>query len=428
MQPRTLDDWLSWQLRIHPREIELGLDRVGAVWKELGAPAPARIVVTVGGTNGKGSTVAFLESMLAAAGHRVGAFTSPHLLRYNERVRINGTEAADSGLTTAFARIEQARGEIPLTYFEFGTLAALLMFAESGLDVALLEVGLGGRLDAVNMIDADASIVTTVALDHEDWLGNDREIIAREKAGIFRPGRPAIMGDPDGPASLLAEARRIGAQAVLAGRDYQFGPAHSGWYWSTGSTRLELPPTALEAPCQQGNAAAAIAVLHAMADRLTWNPAAIKAGVVRAHASARLQRFKGAAELIVDVAHNPQAAIVLAEWLNDHPPSGRNIAVFGGLADKDISGIVAPLRDVVHGWHLAGLDTETSRGLDAAALAKRLGNSGLSDSAARHATVADALAQALDQAGPGDRIIAFGSFFVASAALRLAASRTMVAG
>ncbi|MEZ5462451.1 bifunctional tetrahydrofolate synthase/dihydrofolate synthase [Dokdonella sp.] len=427
MFPGTLDDWLNWQLRIHPREIELGLDRVSTVWKALGAPAPARVVITVGGTNGKGSTVAFLEAMLAAAGYTVGAFTSPHLLRYNERVRMKGREATDAELTTAFERIEVARGEVPLTYFEFGTLAALLVFAENELDVALLEVGLGGRLDAVNMIDADASIVTTVALDHEDWLGNDREVIGREKAGIFRPGRPAIVGDRDPPQGLIAEARRIGSQLIVAGRDYHAESTEAGWVWSRGSTRLSLPPTSLDSASQQANAAAAVAALHALADRLDWKVDAIRAGVARAKAPARLQRFAGQPELIVDVAHNPQAAEVLAAWLAGHPAAGRNIALFGALADKDIIGIVGPLSEVVDSWYLAGLDAESSRGLDVSALAQRLESSGVIDVCARHVNVADALAEALDQAGPNDRVIAFGSFFVASAALRMAASRALPA-
>ena len=215
--PQTLDQWLDWQLRAHPREIELGLDRVRTVWQRLGAPAPARIVITVGGTNGKGSTVAFLESILRADGHRVGAFTSPHLLRYNERVRVQGADASEQMLIAAFDRIEQVRGDTPLTYFEFGTLAALLIFTESSLDVAVLEVGLGGRLDAVNIIDADASIVTTVDLDHQDWLGCDREAIGREKAGIFRAERPAIIGELDPPHALIDEAQRLGARLGCIG-------------------------------------------------------------------------------------------------------------------------------------------------------------------------------------------------------------------
>ena len=199
-----LSDWLDYQQRVHPRAIELGLDRVRAVWKRLGAPSPARTVITVGGTNGKGSTVAFLQAMLRADGRRVGAYTSPHLLRYNERVRIDGAEATDAALVAAFERIERARGEVALTYFEYGTLAALVLFADAGLDVALLEVGLGGRLDAVNLIDADAAVVTTVDIDHQDWLGNDRDSIGREKAGVFRAGRPAIIGDGDAPRGLVA--------------------------------------------------------------------------------------------------------------------------------------------------------------------------------------------------------------------------------
>lgn len=415
--PRTLDDWLAWQLRLHPREIELGLDRVREVWIRLGAPAPARTVITVGGTNGKGSTVAFLEAMLRAGGQRVGAFTSPHLLRYNERVRIHGEDASDAQLVAAFEKIDAARGATPLTYFEFGTLAALLVFAGNDLDVAVLEVGLGGRLDAVNLIDADAAIVTTIDLDHQDWLGNDRELIAREKAGIFRSGRPAIIGESDPPQTLLAQARSIGARAFALGQDYRIEPHGEGWQWRAGSTRLELPRPGMEAPCQYANAGAAIAALHLLRERIEWQPAAIASGVARARVAARLQHFAGPPALVVDVAHNPQAARVLAEWLVAHPPAGRNIAVFGALADKDVAGIVGCLIEAVAAWHLAGLDADSPRGLDVDTLCERLQVLPRLAIAGGHAGVDTALRAACETAREGDRIVAFGSFFVASAAL-----------
>ncbi|HET9033457.1 MAG TPA: Mur ligase family protein, partial [Dokdonella sp.] len=278
---RTLDQWLSWQLRLHPREVELGLERVRAVWQRLGAPAPAKTVITVGGTNGKGSTVAFLDAILLAGGHRVGAFTSPHLLRYNERVRVQGDDVADHALIAAFERIEKARGDIALTYFEFGTLAALLIFSDSALDVAILEVGLGGRLDAVNIIDADAAIVTTVDLDHQDWLGNDREVIAAEKAGIFRSGKIAVIGEIAPPRTLIDAANALDTRLLAAGRDFHVETSANAWRWTISGEALELPHPLLDGSIQHANAAAAIAALYALGEQIDWNPDAIARGVAR---------------------------------------------------------------------------------------------------------------------------------------------------
>ncbi|HEX5123284.1 MAG TPA: bifunctional tetrahydrofolate synthase/dihydrofolate synthase [Rhodanobacteraceae bacterium] len=414
-----LAGWLDYQQRVHPRAIELGLDRVRAVWQRLGSPRPAPVVITVGGTNGKGSTVAFLEAMLRADGKRVGAYTSPHLLRYNERVRIDGVDAGDDALVAAFERIEAARGDVALTYFEYGTLAALLLFAEAKLDVALLEVGLGGRLDAVNIIDADAAIVTTIDIDHQDWLGNDRDSIGREKAGIFRAGRPAIIGDGKAPRGLLEAAERIGADVRIAGRDFSLRFVDF-WVWRSGDAIVGLPEPELEAPCQIYNAAAAIAALHALRDRLGWNFDAIRRGVADARVGARLQRFAGKPELIVDVAHNPQAARVLAEWLASHETQGRTIAVFGALDDKDVHGIVEPLAEAIDVWHLAGLANDSPRGLTSTALGDRV--EGV-EVAGMHDDVSSALAAASEGAGTDDRVIAFGSFFVAAAALTFAGSQ-----
>ncbi len=419
-----LSDWLDYQQRVHPRAIELGLDRVRAVWQRLGAPSPARTVITVGGTNGKGSTVAFLEAMLRADGRRVGAYTSPHLLRYNERVRIDGAEATDAALVAAFERIERARGEVALTYFEYGTLAALVLFADAGLDVALLEVGLGGRLDAVNLIDADAAVVTTVDIDHQDWLGNDRDSIGREKAGVFRAGRPAIIGDGDAPRGLLDAAGCIGADVRIASRDFFARIGADGWHWQSGDVELALPHPTLDAPCQHANAAAAIAALYALRDRLGWNADAIARGVADARVGARLQRFAGAPELIVDVAHNPQAARVLARWLDAHPARGRTFAVFGALDDKDVRGIVEPLAAAIGAWHLAGLSNDSPRGLTSSALVERVEGVAV---AGVHDAVALALAAAFDRAASADRVVAFGSFFVAAAALTFADERRLVA-
>jgi dihydrofolate synthase/folylpolyglutamate synthase len=426
---RTLAEWLDHQQRVHPRAIELGLERVREVWQRLGAPAPAPVVITVGGTNGKGSTVAFLDAMLAASGKRVGAYTSPHLLRYNERVRVAGADADDAALVDAFERIEAARladstTPVALTYFEYGTLAALWIFAQARLDVAVLEVGLGGRLDAVNIIDADAAIVTTIDLDHQDWLGNDRDAIGREKAGIFRAGRPAIVGEADPPTALLEHAALFGADLRRAGCEYAFDEAEPDWRWRADAIELVLPRPQLAAPCQIGNAAAAIAALYALRDRLGWNPAAIAQGVRSASVGARLQRFAGTPELVVDVAHNPQAARMLAAWLRQTPIEGRTLAVFGALDDKDIAGIVQALAPCIDAWYLVGLERDSPRGLSAQGLRDRIGTGIAPDAIASvDGDVARALAHATAQARPGDRVVAFGSFMVAAPALAFAVRR-----
>ena len=429
----TLADWLDHQQRVHPHAIELGLDRVREVWRRLGAPAPAPLVITVGGTNGKGSTVAFLEAMLAADGRRVGAYTSPHLLRYNERVRVGGGDVGDATLIDAFERIEAACGPdsvepIALTWFEYGTLAALWIFAHASLDVALLEVGLGGRLDAVNLVDADLAIVTTIDLDHQDWLGPDRDSIGREKAGIFRAGKPAIVGETDPPQGLLAAAVASGASLRVAGRDFRIErhAGQAGWCWRGNGIELDLPLPTLAAPCQLANAGAAIAALAALRDRLGWNPEAIVHGVKAARIGARLQRFAGEPELIVDVAHNPQAARALAGWLRVTPGTGRTLAVFGALGDKDVDGIVAALAGLIDAWYPAGLDRESPRGLGAEVLHARLVAAVVGASVTdAHAGVAEALAAAQGAARPGDRVLAFGSFFVAAAALDYAGERVL---
>ncbi|HET9836528.1 MAG TPA: bifunctional tetrahydrofolate synthase/dihydrofolate synthase [Rhodanobacteraceae bacterium] len=415
---QTLADWLDYQQRIHARGIDLGLDRVREVWQRMGAPSIARTVITVGGTNGKGSTVAFLEAMLRAGGMRVGAYTSPHILLYNERVRINGAEAEDKALVDAFERIEAARADTPLTYFEFGTLAALDLFARADLDVALLEVGLGGRLDAVNIVDADAAIVITVDLDHMEYLGNDRESIGREKAGIFRAGRPAIIGESDPPQSLLEEARRIGARVLRADHEYTTQAQGDHWIWRSGGTELELSMPLLSAPTQIANAASAIAALHALRDRFAWNPRMIGQGVREAKVAGRLQQIAANPQTIVDVAHNPQAARELARWLDANPVSGKTVAVFGALGDKYIAGIVRALDARFAHWYLAGLEEDSPRGLPVAELAQRVRESSPGASFSEHPDVSSALQTARTGANAQDRILVFGSFFMVAAAMR----------
>ncbi len=411
----------AWLARIearHPAGIELGLDRVGAVYARMGGARPAARVVTIGGTNGKGSTVAFVEAIARAAGWRVGAYTSPHLLAYSERVRIDGADVDDAALVEAFDAVEAARGETPLTYFETGTLAALWLFARAGLDLAILEVGLGGRLDAVNIVDPDVAVITTVDLDHQDWLGDDVEAIGFEKAGIARPWTPLVLGDTDPPASVLQHAYRIGAVAIRGGSDFLFAPSGDGrWIWREVGYEVALPMPALAAPVQLRNAAVAVAALRALDDDglPSVDDAALAAGIASAHVAGRLQRHvEAGVELVVDVAHNPQAARALAQWLATEPAPGRTVAVYAALADKDAPGVVAPLAGHVAGWHLAGLPG--ARGQDVGDLAARLAGTA-AEGGQRHADVAAAVAAARAQAAPGDRVLVFGAFLTAAAAL-----------
>ena len=417
-----LQDWLDHQQRLHPREIELGLERVSAVAARMGLVRPAARVITVAGTNGKGSTVAFIEAMAAQAGWRVGTYTSPHLLRYNERVRVAGREASDEALVACFERVEAARGDTSLTWFEFGTLAALALLGDASLDLAVLEVGLGGRLDAVNIVDADVAVITTVALDHAEQLGSTREAIAVEKAGIMRRDRPVVVGEADPPDALLREARRIGALARRAGRDFRHAPLPGGrWLFQQGSgpaqLRLDLPLPSMEAPCQLANAAAAIAALCALPGPPPLDADAVSAALLATRLPGRLQRIAGPVELIVDVAHNPQAAQQLAHWLIRHRSRGSTQAVFSALGDKDIPNLIAPLLTCVDAWRLAGLSDRSPRGLDAEALWRQVAGMLSRTLATRHASVEEALDAARRQAHPGDRIVVFGSFFTAAAAL-----------
>ncbi|MGN6111437.1 MAG: bifunctional tetrahydrofolate synthase/dihydrofolate synthase [Luteimonas sp.] len=420
--PMDLPEWLERIERQHPRSIELGLERVREVARRMAPGRPAKRVIVVGGTNGKGSTVAFIEAIARAAGWRTGAYTSPHLVAYNERVRIDGRDADDASLVAGFEAVEAARGDVPLTYFEYGTLCALWRFAREGLDLAVLEVGLGGRLDAVNIVDADVSVITTVDIDHVDWLGADREAIGFEKAGIARPWKPLVLGDDDPPASVLRHAYAIGASAIRANCDFFFAPLDDArgdgarWEWREVGRRYELPLPALAAPVQLRNAATAIAALRAL--RVPLAEEAIGRGVARARVAGRLQRFeRDGVAVLVDVGHNPQAARELARWLRREPVAGRTVAVFAALGDKDSAGVAAALDGAVDAWHLAGLADAGPRGLDVDAFAARLAGT-LAADGARHATVRDALAAALAAAAPGDRVLVFGSFHTAAAAIQ----------
>lgn len=414
--PQTLDGWLQLLEQRHAQSIRLGLDRVAAVRAALG-PDPDAVVITVGGTNGKGSCCAMLEAILLAEGYRVGCYTSPHLLKYNERVRIDGKDVDDEALVAGFAAVEAVRGDTPLTYFEHGTLAAWSVFCAARPDVIILEVGLGGRLDAVNVFDADCALVTSIALDHMDYLGDSRDAIGFEKAGIFRSGRPAVCGDPQPPATLLAHAEAIGAQLWVSGRDFGFGGDRQQWgYW-----RYETPPArgalvkrgGLAYPALRGvnqllNAAAVMTVLETLRDRVPVSMQAIRQGLMLVDVPGRFQVLPGRPAVVLDVAHNPQAAGVLAENLGSMGFYPETWAVFGMLNDKDVEGVVDLIKRRVDHWLLAGLPGP--RGLKAEALAERLRAAGVEADIRCFDAPADAFAAAQQAAGEGDRILAFGSF------------------
>ena len=417
----SLADWLARLEQLHPSKIELGLERARRVKDALGL-APAFPLIMVGGTNGKGSTCAYLEAILGAAGYRTGLYTSPHLLRYNERVRIAGREASDAELVAAFERIDAARGDTSLTYFEFGTLGAMAQFIAAGVDVAILEVGLGGRLDAVNVFDADAAVVTSVDLDHMDYLGDTREKIGYEKAGIYRAGRPAICADPAPPDSLLAHARRIGADLRCVGRD--FSALREGDRWAYRGPELawqDLPLPPMAGACQLRNAAGALAALEAVRGRLPVSETAIRQGLRAAQVPGRFQRIAEAPEIIVDVAHNPEAARALAATLREQPASGRTLAVVGMLADKDAAAVFSALCDEIDAWWTC--TPASPRAQDAAALAAVLRAQVGAAPVSVQPDVHKALAEARSAAREDDRILVFGSFYTVAAVLDHAATQ-----
>ena len=415
MRFKTVNEWLDWQQGLSPVMIDLGLERVARVSEAMALDRPAGKVITVAGTNGKGSCVAMLEAILLAAGYRVGTYTSPHLLRYNERIRLNGRQVDDQRLCQAFEHVDRQRADVRLTYFEFGTLAALDLFRQQELDVAVLEVGLGGRLDAVNIVDADVALVTSIALDHVDWLGPDRETIAREKAGIFRPAKPAVCCDPQPPVNLSVEAGRIGAPLYCLGRDFWYRPTnHGDWTWQHGDNSLaHLPTPALSGDFQYANAAGAIMALEQSG--LAYEHRHVSRGLTQVRLPGRFQQlFDNGRRIILDVAHNGQAASALAAMLGHTAIEGRVRAVIAMLNDKDIDGTVRMLADSVDDWYVAGLNHP--RGCPAAQMAQHI------RSFARPRRVCDsvlaAYRAALGDAEPdGDCILVFGSFYTVAEVL-----------
>jgi dihydrofolate synthase/folylpolyglutamate synthase len=423
--PQSLDAWLAHIDRVHSQSIALGLDRVAAVRDAMRVDQHAP-VITVGGTNGKGSTCAMLENILRCAGYRVGLYTSPHLLDYNERVRVEAVPASDEALCAAFAAVEAARGDIPLTYFEFGTLAAWKIFAEAGLDVLILEVGMGGRLDAVNIFDADCAIVTSVDIDHTQFLGDTREAIGREKAGIFRTGKPAIVGDPMPPASLIEHARQIGARLEISGRDFGFAGDRQQWgFWRYDGGQLArrggLAYPALRGANQLLNASAVIAALDNLRDKLPTSMGDLRRGLITVELPGRFQVLPGKPAVVLDVAHNTQAAGVLNENLSNMGYFPETWAVFGMLRDKDIASVVRLLRDRVDHWFCASL--EGPRAATAAQLAEIVRAERPDADVRQFESASQAFVAARDAAGEGDRIVAFGSFLTVADVMRVLHSR-----
>ena len=409
----SLAEWLAYQEQLHPRSIALGLERVRAVAQRLGLlPAPM-LTLTIGGTNGKGSSATLAALIYREAGYRVGCYTSPHLLRYNERIAIDGVPVSDADCVRAFAAIEAARAEIALTYFEFGTLAALWLFREARVDVQVLEVGLGGRLDAVNIVDADAALVTNIGLDHTDWLGNTRDQIGYEKAGIYRSGRPAVCADPQAPVGLLHQARSLGAQLLLKGEHYDTQISANGrWYWrGPGAPRHDLPPPGLQGEAQYQNAAGVLALIGSVAERCPVPGAAIHRALPQLRLPGRFER-RGA--VILDVAHNAEAAAVLADNLRAAGLEKRIHLVLGMLSDKPVATVLEHLLPLANSLHVGGLPGP--RGLSAGALLER-GGAALPATmrATMHTDIPTAFASARAQAGEGEVVVVTGSFLTVAA-------------
>ena len=413
--PATLAEWLSLLESRHPKAIDLGLQRCRAVWQQLGSPRPAKRIFTVAGTNGKGSTVATICSLLDSLGFRYGCYTTPHLLVYNERVQIGGKPVSDAELLDAFARVEAARGNISLTYFEFGTLAAILLLQDAGLDYAVMEIGLGGRLDAVNVLDADCAVITPIGLDHQEYLGDDLDSIAREKAGVMRPGVPVVCSQREPPSAVLQKAAELGAPLLRLGVEFDIDCGKEGCRFQFGPSSLRLPVPALAGPHQPDNMAAGLAAVLALAPEAVNRPTELYRGLESVRLPGRLQKLSERPSLWVDVGHNPLAAEVVAEALRSNAGRGRCRCVLGMLRDKDAAAVADRLAAEVFAWYCASLGGP--RGQDGADLARRLLGHTQGASLAHYASVAEALAAALDESAEGDSVLVFGSFQTAGQAL-----------
>ncbi len=352
----TLKDWLHWQEGLHPQSIDLGLHRAKKVFHALNPEKKQPITITVAGTNGKGSTIAFLEAIYRAQGLKVGSYTSPHILKYNERIKINGQSVSDNVLCQAFERIEAVRDETSLSYFEFSTLAALDIFSRSDLDIQLLEVGLGGRLDAVNIIDADATIITSICIDHTDWLGDTRTAIAVEKAGVFRANCPAIVGDIDPPNSLIDCAQQTEAQLLLINHDFSYTKSAQHWTWQCSNKKLEqLPLPNLKGEHQYRNASTSLMAIESLQDKIPVSNKATHDGLENAYISGRFQLIKteNSAPILLDVSHNPQAAKALLDYLNAEFSELPVYAIFNMMSDKDMQSVVTLMQAKIEHWYIS---------------------------------------------------------------------------
>jgi len=427
MQFTTLEQWLNWQTSLHPHAIVLGLNRVSTVAQRLNLLSPPFPIISVAGTNGKGSSVALLDAILSAAGYHIGRYTSPHLLRYNERICIGGVEASEAQICQAFELIEEVRDEIALTFFEFGTLAAMLIFQHHEVDLAILEVGLGGRLDAVNIFEPDIALVTAIDIDHTDWLGHDRESIGFEKAGIFRAQRPAVCSDIHPPQSLIKHAAQLEVPLYYLNRDFTYHNNNDNtWIWqlveiekpSFFKKLCELPLPNLPGDFQLQNAAGVLMVLalfHSVLKNFFIPESAIHQGLVNINLPGRFQVLPGRVTRILEVAHNPLGAKVLNDLLHQHPCQGYTHAIVGMLNDKDIAAVLKVMLDSIDFWHIAPL--KTTRSATPVCLFNHLKTIGITDNIIFHASIIKAYQYLLTHAPDGDRIVVFGSFYTVAEVL-----------
>lgn len=412
----SLHAWLAWQEALHPLGIDLGLDRVAGIFCKLNPSYVKPLTVTVAGTNGKGSSVAYLEAIYRSQGYCVGAYTSPHILRYNERIRINGEPVSDDEICESFARIDSVRDATLLSYFEFGTLAALDVFQRNQVDIQLLEVGLGGRLDAVNFIDADIALVSSIAIDHVEWLGDTREAIGREKAGIFRANTPAIIGDLDPPESLIQMAEEIGAPLLRIDKDFGYKRFSEYWEWfGPGKFIGHLPNPALKGDHQYRNASSVLMVLTQLADNVPVTDESIKQGLENVRLPGRFQFIDAEIPVLIDVGHNPQAVSTLVEHVRTFFSDKRIHAIFAIMKDKDITGVLEIMESVVHDWFFVSLSNPRAASEDL--MREKFQMSGISKFFLGYSCFAEAFSAVKSQSCKGDLILVFGSFFLVSECL-----------
>lgn len=410
----SLQDWLKWQENFHSKAIDLGLDRIQQVFETLHPNYSKPPTVTVAGTNGKGSCIAFLEAIYRAQGYRVGTYTSPHILKYNERIKIDGCSVSDPRICLAFERIESVRNNTSLSYFEFGTLAALDIFAHANLDVQLLEVGLGGRLDAVNIVDPDVAIISSISIDHADWLGETRELIGREKAGIFRPQVPAVIGDPNPPESISEYARENNTPLFFMGKHFSYERYPKSWNWCDQNTELKaLPIPYLKGEHQYQNAASVLMGISKMQAFLPVSETAIREGLQQVRLTGRFQFINRPKPVLLDVGHNPHAALTLLAHVREYFPGKRIYAVFSMMKDKDIQGVIEIMKPVIKDWFFAPLP-DNPRCVSEQKLQELFADSEVARAHFGFPGFHEAFAAAEKKAKNNDLVLVFGSFFLVS--------------